>query len=379
VSRPRVAALLVLAAVLAACTGDDRRTEPDRAARPGRASTTTTTTAPAPGGTGRAYAPNAGFAHGFELVRRESPGAVDADLDLMAGTGARWLRVSIGWGHIERTPGVYEWAGTDHVVRGAVARGLSIVAVVTTAPAWDAVAGCSGFECAPEHPMRYADFVRVAAERYAPLGVRHWEIWNEPNHVRFWGPRPDPVAYTELLRRASVAIHDVDPAAIVLTGGLAPAPDDGHEISPLTFLRRVYELGGAPYFDAVAHHPYQYPEPPSFVHADNAFLQTERLHALMTSFGDGAKQIWGTEVGAPTRGGRSVSEREQAEWVREYYRRWNAWRFTGPLLWYTARDRGTRGTVEDSFGLVHHDRSPKPALAAFAELMHAPSPPLVRE
>ncbi len=206
-------------------------------------------------------------------------------------------------------------------------------------------------------------------QRYAPLGVHAWEIWNEPNHVAFWGPRPDPVAYTDLLERASSAIHEVDPGATVMNGGLAPAPDRGGEISPLTFLRRIYELGGGPYMDAVAHHPYQFPDPPTSPEPSNAFLQTAQLHDLMVSFGDGAKKIWGTEVGAPTRGPDSVSETDQALWLREYYDIWNGWAFTGPLFWYSARDTGNANTLEDSYGLVHHNRTPKPALAAFKAMV----------
>jgi hypothetical protein len=316
----------------------------------------------------------AGFAHGYELVRRESAADVEADLDLMAGTGARWLRVSIGWGHIERFPGVYDWEGTDRVVHGARARGMSVLAIITSAPSWNSDPGCRQFECAPADPAPFADFARVAAQRYGPLGVHHWEIWNEPNHVPFWGPRPDPEKYVALLRGAYEAIHGVDENATVLTGGLSPAPDAGAEIAPLTFLREVYDLGGRPYFDAVAHHPYQYPELPASDELTNAFRQTELLHDLMSSRGDDHKQVWGTEVGAPTRGPRAVSEDDQAGWVREYYRLWNQWSFTGPLLWYSARDHGTRNTTEDGYGLVRRDRSPKPALAAYEDVMASDAP-----
>jgi hypothetical protein len=294
---------------------------------------------------------------------------VDADLDLMASTGARWLRVGIGWGHVETRPGVYDWLPTDRLVLGARRRGLSVVAVVASAPRWDSAPGCHQFECAPDDPGPYADFVRVAAQRYAPLGVRHWEIWNEPNHVQFWGPRPDPAAYTELLRRTSAALYAVDPGLKVITGGLSPAPNRDGEIAPLTFLERVYELGGGRYFDAVAHHPYQFPSPPSAPSDTNAFLQTEQLHELMDRYGDGAKKIWGTEVGAPTRGAHSVSEIDQAAWLDQYYDTWNSWSFTGPLLWYTARDKGRGNDIEDSFGLVRANRSHKPAFAAFEEMV----------
>lgn len=374
--RPLVLILLVV--LIAACSDGDDRSAPDE--RPTRTSpttaapTTTTTITPAPSVplftiTGS----RAGFAHGYELVRRESPADVDADLDLMASTGAEWLRVGISWAHVEATPGVYDWAGTDRVVFGARQRGLSVIAAVSSAPRWDAAPGCRTNECAPRDPEPYASFLRVAAQRYLPLGVHVWEIWNEPNHLPFWGPRPDPVAYTELLQRSYVALHAVDPDATVMNGGLSPAPDGGGEISPLTFLRRVYELGGGPYLDAVAHHPYQYPDRPTSPSPTNAFLQTAAIHDLMVSFGDGAKKIWGTEVGAPTRGSHSVSETNQAIWLQEYYDTWNGWSFTGPLLWYAARDTGDRNDVVDSYGLVHRDRRPKPAFAAFETMVDASS------
>lgn len=364
-----LALLAVVAASLGACSSGTPRT-PAAPRSTGHRVTPSATTVPTPRPRRlTATGDRAGFAHGFELTRRESPKDVAADLDLMAGTGARWLRASIDWAAVEKTPGTYAWTGTDRVVRGALARGLSVVAVVGAAPRWDSAPGCHRGECAPRDPAPYADFVRVAVARYAPLGVHHWEIWNEPNHVQFWGPRPDPVAYTDLLRRASLAIHALDPGAVVMSGGLSPAPDAGGEIAPLTFLRRVYEQGGGPFLDAVAHHPYQYPNRPTSPEATNAFMLTPRLHELMTTYGDAAKKIWGTEVGAPTRGRNSVSEATQALSLREYYDTWNGWDFTGPLLWYTARDKGNTDDIEDAYGLVRHDHTPKPALAAYEAMV----------
>ncbi len=365
-----VAVLLVTA--LGACSGDAERVAPDRTTTTSAPPTTTTTPSPPPARftiTGT----RSGFAHGYELVRRESPADVDADLDLMAGTGAEWLRVGISWGQVEPQPGAANWTGIDRVVHGALARGMSVVAAVSSAPDWAAAPGCRQFECAPRDPAQYAAFMRAVVARYAPLGVHHWEIWNEPNHAPFWGPRPDPVVYTEVLKQASIAIHALDPNAVVMSGGLSPAPDAGAEISPVRFLRRVYELGGGPYLDAVAHHPYQYPDRPTAPDATNAFLQTQALHDVMVEFGDGSKQIWGTEAGAPTRGPRSVTEANQAVWLRELYDVWNGWSFTGPLLWYAARDTGTKSTVEDSYGLVRNNRTAKPGLAAFDAMVRSSS------
>lgn len=367
-------AALSAAVLLAACAGDGEGAA--QQARQRRTATTTprpSTTTP----TTRTFTvtgDRAGFAHGYELVRRESPADVEADLDLMASTGARWLRVGISWGSVEPSPGSFDWVGTDRVVLGARGRGMSVVAVVSSAPRWAAAPGCRTHECAPRDPAQYATFLRVAVERYLPAGVHHWEIWNEPNSAAFWGPRADVDAYARVLAASYEAIHALDPEAVVLTGGLAPAGDGGGSIAPVTFIRRLYQLGGGRTLDAVAHHPYHFPSSPLAVVSTNAFLQTLRLHEVMVEFGDGAKKIWGTEVGAPTRGARSISERDQARWLADYYAGWNGWAFTGPLLWYSARDRGTANEVEDAFGLVRHDRMPKPALAAFEAMVEQSAP-----
>ena len=368
----RILALIVLLAVVAGCTDADDSSAPTARSTPATSTSSTSTTTTVPATRPRQFTvtgSRSGFAHGYELVRREPPADVEADLDLMASSGAQWLRAGISWATVEPSPGVYDWAGSDRVVHGALDRGMSVLVAVSSAPGWDAKPGCHTNECAPSDPRPYADFIRVAVQRYAPLGVHTWEIWNEPNHVQFWGPRPDPVAYTDLLKRSSLAIHETDPDAIVMNGGLSPAPNGNGEIAPLTFLRRVYELGGGPYMGAVADHPYQYPNRPTSSESTNAFLQTAAIHDLMVSFGDGSKLIWGTEVGAPTRGPRTVSEANGPTWVREYYDVWNGWAFTGPLLWYTARDKGDGNGIEDSYGLVRHNRTPKPAWSTFVEMV----------
>ena len=46
----------------------------------------------------------------------------------------------------------------------------------------------------------------------------------------------------------------------------------------------------------------------------NTFYRTPAMHALMTSKGDGAKRIWGTEVGYPTgTNPRAVSTSKQSD------------------------------------------------------------------
>ena len=106
----------------------------------------------------------------------------------------------------------------------------------------------------------------------------------------------------------------------------------------------------------------RHPEP------TNAFLQTAQIHDLMVSFGDGAKKIWGTEVGAPT--AARLGERDEpghlAARVLRHLERLGVHR---PAALVHRATPGNANDLEDSYGLVHHDRTPKPGLAAFRAMV----------
>ncbi len=68
----------------------------------------------------------------------------------------------------------------------------------------------------------YADFVDFVVRRYSPLGVTHYEIWNEPDHTRFWPSGVNAADYTSMLRPGHAAVKAANnPAATVLMGGLS--------------------------------------------------------------------------------------------------------------------------------------------------------------
>lgn len=311
-------------------------------------------------------APDAGFGEGSTLPSR-TDAELERELAGIAATGARYLRMDFDWSYIGRREGELDWAATERVVRRARACGLDVLGLLTYTPAWAHPPG-AGDHHPPTDPAEFADFAAQAVRRFRPLGVRTWEIWNEPNLAFFWEPAPDPAEYADLLVAAYDAIKAADPDAIVLTGGLARASDepDGSRLAPVTFLEGIYAAGASGHFDAVAHHPYSFPALPLDADGDNAFVDvTPRLHEVMQEHGDGSKEIWGTEMGVPTTGGFTADF--VAEYVTEAYEGWRDWSFTGPLLWYSYRDAGSDpDDPEDHFGLVRADFTAKePALSAF--------------
>lgn len=316
-----------------------------------------------------------GFSPGYSILLDRDEDLARS-LDTVASTGARWLRVDLDWSDVEEERGEDDWRRLDRVLAEASARGLEVLAVASFTPDWARAPGTTPSH-PPADPQDYADFLGRAVERYAPRGIRTWEVWNEPNLPGNWRPGADVAEYSELLRRASAAVRAADPDAVVLSGGLAPAADGDGAVSPRTFVRELYRAGAAEWVDGLAVHPYSYPLLPGEGSPDdNAFQQLPELRRLMVEAGAEGDCLWITEFGAPTTGrGRGVTEAEQAEAVSAALRQAAQWPWAGPVLLYSVRDlEEDPGSLEDDFGVVERDYEPKRALDRLTGLLEAGEP-----
>lgn len=316
----------------------------------------------------------------------ETDAQLAADLQAIAATGARWIRVSFDWNSVQPTTGdptQSHWSAEDRVVDAARAHGLQILGLAAYTPPWarQPATTCPAQTqyCPPARASDYAAFVSAAATRYAPLGVHTWEIWNEPNWDPWWASAsgPDAGAYVSLLQAAYAAIHRADPSATVVSGGLAPHGDLGANPNdprhPVNFLKAMYAAGAKGSFDVLGTHPY----PPLPYAPDsgtigwNALLYAQTLHDVMAANGDGSKQLWGTEWGAPTgTSSMSVSEASQATYMGTEYKVWQSYAFAGPLFTHEIRDESNDATNwSQNLGLEHFDGTAKPALTALRNLV----------
>ena len=318
-----------------------------------------TTTFPATTGVGR-Y----GIASGAALYGAPDD-VFNADLDAIAGLGARWVRTSMRWSNVEgKEKGVFNWRVADRLVDGATARGLSLVVTIVGTPTWAQPSGVNDASYPPVNLADYADFASAAAARYRGR-VHVWELGNEPNHATGWMPKPDAARYVELMKVTYPAIKASDPAAVVLTGGLGGTKSDATHIPGDKFVTLLYSYGGRPYFDAISYHPYTYPESPPA----RSWSRMLAARKTMEKNGDAHKKIWATEYGAPTNGPRPkvvVTEKRQAELVHEAYQLFASYSWSGPMMWFQHRDKGTDPTLQDNwFGLLRFDRTEKPSAAAY--------------
>ncbi len=338
------------------------------------ATATTTVPAPAP-----SLSPLVGLS-GDGPMLSESDADLGRDLDAVKASGAGWVRVGVDWSAVEQTQGTLDWSNPDRQVNAAAARGLKVLGITTYTPSWAQAPGVAPGDThgRPASATVFGTFAGQAAQHYAGR-IDTWEMWNEPNLGQFFTPQVDAGFYATMLASAYTAVRKAVPGATVLNGGLAPAgdnptaPSGQNSLSPVTFTRQMYAHGARNSMDALALHPYTYPEllsvPNTADWAPYTWVRTVR--ELMVANGDSGKKIWFTEFGAPVAtidwGGTPVQidERKQADIIADGFTAARAMPYVGPVFIYSIRDQHTGTTDrEDNFGLLHTDFTPKPAFTA---------------
>jgi hypothetical protein len=336
--------------------------------------------------------------HGFLGVVADGPllgPNVDlgAELDLMKAAGVQSVRVTFPWSAAQPYPSFAEvpptavpqfadaagvptdFSATDRLVRATAERGLKLLPVLLYSPPWAAVQPTREVS-RPSDPLAFARYLGALARRYgatgefwarnpdvAPVPVRDWQVWNEPNIRHYW-PQPFARGYVMLLKAAHAELQAADPAGRIVLSGLT---NDSWNA-----LVEIYTAGGRPYFDAVAVHPY-----------------TARVRGLvkilafvrygMKRFHDGRKPIVVTELSWPSAAGKvrhigfnEVTERQQARRVTASYELLAKYRRHFRIegaYWYTwlSVDRGRYYFNYSGLRKLGPDGrpAPKPAYRAF--------------
>lgn len=323
--------------------------------------------------------PDPNFAAGVNL----------ADLSLaylVNDLGFGWAKGYVNWATVEPEPGEFNWVDPDNIVKAFGDQNLKFLIRVHGTPAWARPAE-THLSYPPDDLTAYAHFMTALASRYKGQ-VAAYEIWNEPNLDYEWGYLPpDPAAYTDLLKTAYVAIKKVDPAALVISGGLATTGQGSpNAYGDLAFLQGMYEAGAKGYFDAFGSHPYAYGLAPDDTHADG--LSLDRLleqRQVMVANDDGDTPIWVTEAGwvletdwdLGEHQAIAVTEAQQAEYLaRAYQKVRQEWPFVQAFFlfnldfstapWYPAAE------PMRWYAILNPDRTPRPAYTTLRQMMRTP-------
>lgn len=309
----------------------------------------------------------------------------DPDINRMSHGRVGNVRWPLFWANVESAQGQYSWAPVDEIVGDLASRGIRILPAVYSTPPFYASNPAKPPLATKAARHAWARFLRKLVERYGPGGeywtnpalyinqhgvgapilpIKAWQIWNEPNLIRYFDTRSPVRKYARLLRIAHAAIKSRDPNARIVLGGLPGFA----EPRGWRFLERLYRQRGIKTnFEAAAVHPYS-----RNVHQFR--YEIRRTRDAMDQNGDRKTPLWITEFGwgsAPPDGtfnkgleGQKHILRRSFELVLDLRRRWNI----GRLFWFQWRDPQTpvAGCSLCSFtGLFERNGAPKPAWRAF--------------
>jgi hypothetical protein len=269
VARRALVAAALLALALSACGGDDSSDENSGPARPPTL---------------------LGVTSGV-LTDPDAP--VASEIKVMAASGVTALRVPFYWTHIEPTKGKFDFSEPDAFAAAAARAHIELLPIALRAPSW-AAAHPSLPNSPPADPATYGAYLTALIERYGPSGsfwrdhpdlpkqpVEAWQIWNEPNHDRYWSDQPYAAGYVRLARAARAAIKKADPDALVIGAGFADRSWES--------ISQIYRAGAKGVFDAIAIHPYTY-------EVSNVLRLVRYARRSLRQAGDGDRPLWLTEV-----------------------------------------------------------------------------------
>lgn len=319
-----------------------------------------------------------------ELYLTASLSEINARLDLMQSLGVTNVRIAVPWAGIQPlhpdTPfgfGAPQWKQLDMVVNAAAARGMGILGVLNSTPAW--ATSSSPINGQPIDVGRFAAFAKSVALRYGPK-ISAYEVWNEPNSVQFWNPL-DPAVYTEMLKKTYTALKEAQAqigAPITVIGGVVGSVISFGNLTmnPVDFIRKMYEAGANGYFDALSFHPYNFDWKFSVGETlpwkqGMPLFQLNKIREIMDSFlteGQEQVKIWLTEYGVPT---NKVSEATQAAFVRDLIEFWQTVSGAGPVFLYTIKDwlNAPANNDEANLGIFRPDGTMKPVGQVIKELI----------
>jgi len=289
------------------------------------------------------------------------------------------VRLSAVWPQLEPRQGHWDFGELDRLIGESAQQDIRVLLELYGTPPWINPVSADPPSSRAE-TLAWLGFVRRVVHRYGPDGsfwhgrrrrlpVHSWQIWNEPNFLLFWQPRPEPRHYAELLRLTAHAIRTVDPRARIIAAGVAPVEGG---IPPARFLREMYSVRGVKdSFDVAALHPYA-----SSVRGVEYEIQ--QIRQVMAAAGDSHSPLRLTEIGVASAADSPTAFnkgwRGQARYLSRTFEMLIAnrrrWRIAG-VDWFSWRDGppDPHCVFCEFSGLVRANGRPKPALRALRRLV----------
>lgn len=270
--------------------------------------------------------------YGMAITGVRDPGGltVSSALPKTRALGFGYVLVYASWASLEPAPGQYNWNDPstsllDDILKQCEDYGLKPVMRIDRAPSWARPAG-SHERTPPRDPAYLYNFMNALVSKY---GTRFggYIIWNEPNTPFEWGGQsPNANAFMALLQAAYNGAKAANPAATIVSPGLAPTAGGSGAVNDLVFLQQMYNAGLKNYSDVLGMNSLGFKYSPDDTGDPNSlnFSRLVSLRNIMVRNGDNGKKAWALEVGwlrdsnadLGIYNWMKVSQQQQADYLR---------------------------------------------------------------
>lgn len=269
-----------------------------------------------------------GIATGFSILN-ESDATMNLTLDFAADLGAQWIRTDcLNSAQFQTQIG--------KVIDGSIARGMKNILTLYGTPGGNGNPDANTMQT----------FAQAQAIKWAPKGVTHFEVLNEPDGPR--NPAWTPSVYTGVMKAAYNGMKAGNPNSVCIGGG-------GLYVDAANFVQGMYNNGAHGFFDILSLHLYGYPGISNAQVFVNAFTGNPNVRSIMNANGDSAIPIISTESGEGVAPHSNLTETQQATICTDIL----GDNRLDICCIYTIRNGEVPG-----FGLLRDDLSHRPAYAA---------------
>jgi hypothetical protein len=287
------------------------------------------------------------------------------EMRMIADAGFRWVRMDFKWDATERERGSYDFSAYDRLMAALQPYNIHALFILDYGnPLYD--------DGAPPRTeasrQAFARWAVAAAKHFTGRGVI-WEVYNEPNHLLFWPPRPNVQEYIKL----ALAVGRAFSATVPNEKLVGPATSG----IDFPFLEACFKAGLLDYWSAVTVHPYLRSDPEMVASEYCALRQMIASYARVgtRSGSDRIIPIISGEWGYSSVWRGMSEEKQGAMFARQALT--NVANDIPISIWYDWRDDGMEpNEPEHHFGLVRNpyesgrDQTlePKPAYLAAVTL-----------
>lgn len=274
----------------------------------------------------------------------------DGGLQRVRDLGLTWIRTDVFWDQIEKDDG-WDFSYYDQLLADVDRLGLRALLILDYGHPRHAGPGMT----TERARQGFAEYVRRTLTRYQGRGYV-WELWNEPNHPRFWPPAPDPAQYAQLAAVVRNVFAEIAPDEPLIGPAL-----NGIDMDYLVPAMRADALRG---FRAISLHPYRAGAP------ESVLPELARVRQALDAGGLEGVPIVNSEWGYSTARG-PINPMMQADYAARVFLVGSMAGF--PLsIWYDLRNDGPDpNKFEHNFGLYDQAWNPKPPVETVKALTDA--------